>query len=105
MHLHLAVGFNLVFTWRGANAGSSASSGNCSRLFYRLASLPLRLTVSRTDTEIEFLLNVVRQALSLMIQRGCKYWIVLLDQLIEQRVFGLVTFVARRWIRQGAPCR
>ena len=49
--MHLAVGFNLVFTWRGADAGSSASSGNCSRLFYRPASLPLRLAVSRTDTE------------------------------------------------------
>jgi len=30
---------------------------------------------------------------------------VLLDQLIEQRVFGLVTFVARRRIRQGASLR
>ena len=38
MHLHLAVGFNPAFTWRGADAGSSASSGNCSRLFYRPAS-------------------------------------------------------------------
>jgi hypothetical protein len=43
---------------------------------------------------IELLTHILRQRLLLFFQRPDKAWAMLFDQLIQQRVFGAVPFVA-----------
>ena len=54
---------------------------------------------------VEFLLNVAWKILALSFHRGLEGWVVLLSQLVKQRLLGLVTFVVWRLARRGAPCQ
>ncbi|KZY34186.1 hypothetical protein A3752_24970 [Oleiphilus sp. HI0081] len=53
----------------------------------------------------ELSLNVTRQALSLTLQRGLKDRIMFLNQLIEERLFGLMAFIVWCLTRPDIPCR
>ncbi len=63
------------------------------------------LQVTALEEVVEFLLNVARQALPLSFERGREGGVMLLDQLVEQRLFGPVTFVVWRWACRGVPCQ
>ncbi len=61
------------------------------------------LQATAWEEVVEFLLNVARQAFPLGFERGGEGGVMLLDQRVEQRPFGPVTFVVWRWACRGVP--
>ena len=61
------------------------------------------------EEAVEFLLDVARQVLTLSFKRGLEGWVVLLNQLVKQRLLGLVALVtvclSGRLARRGVPCQ
>lgn len=54
---------------------------------------------------VEYLLTVARQVCPWAASGALKAWVVLLNQLVEERLFGLVAFAAWQLTRPGIPCR